>query len=399
MAARNAQGAALAQALADSRRDTLAGFAALQAALGPVPAVPYRPSLNPPLWELGHVGWFQERWIARNPQRHRGADADPDAALRPARRGNADALYDSSRVPHVERWQLPLPDAEATRADLAAQLEATLQALPAAGDDRSLYFHRLVLFHEDMHHEAALYMARGLDVATSDARWQPPVLPPARLALPLAALAQPMGSAGPGFAFDNEVPPCTQRSEPARIDSRVLNWAEYLGFAEDGGYSRAAHWTAAGWAWLQRSGLRWPLYLRREGGTWLQRRGGQWRVLDLAQPAEHLSLHEAQAWCRWAGRCLPTESQWQQAADGAGPDAPFHWGAVWEWTATAFGPWPGFKAHPYRDYSQPWFDGRPVLRGASYLTQPRMRHRRYRNFFGADRNDVAAGFRSCVPMA
>ncbi|HRD85848.1 MAG TPA: SUMF1/EgtB/PvdO family nonheme iron enzyme, partial [Rubrivivax sp.] len=74
----------------------------------------------------------------------------------------------------------------------------------------------------------------------------------------------------------------------------------------------------------------------------------------------------------------------------------FRWGDVWEWTASAFAPYPGFRAHPYRDYSAPWFDGRPVLRGASFMTQQRMHHARYRNYFPAHRNDVPAGFRSCA---
>ena len=117
-------------------------------------------------------------------------------------------------------------------------------------------------------------------------------------------------------------------------------------------------------------------------------------MLDAREAASHLTLHEAEAWCRWAGRRLPTEAEWECAACSA-PDA-FRWGDVWEWTGSQFEPFPGFEPHPYRDYSAPWFDGRPVLRGASHCTQPRMRHPRYRNFFTAARNDVPAGFRSCA---
>jgi EgtB-related family protein len=116
--------------------------------------------------------------------------------------------------------------------------------------------------------------------------------------------------------------------------------------------------------------------------------------LDLAEPACHLTAHEAQAWCAWAGRRLPTEWEWERTALTR-PEA-FAWGEVWEWTASAFAPLPGFEPHPYRDYSAPWFDGRPVLRGASFMTQPRMRHPRYRNFFEALRSDVPAGFRTCA---
>jgi EgtB-related family protein len=121
---------------------------------------------------------------------------------------------------------------------------------------------------------------------------------------------------------------------------------------------------------------------------------GRWQALDLAAPAVHLSAHEAQAWCRWAGRRLPTEHEWTLAQRQLGAD--FAFGEVWEWTSSPFAPWPGFTAHPYRDYSAPWFDGRPVLKGGSFATQPFMKHPRYRNYFPAGRNDVFAGFRTCA---
>ena len=108
----------------------------------------------------------------------------------------------------------------------------------------------------------------------------------------------------------------------------------------------------------------------------------------------HVSAHEAQAWCRWAGRRLPSEHEWTLAAARLG-DA-FHAGQVWEWTASPFEGWPGFVAHAYRDYSSPWFDGRPVLKGGSFATAPFMKDTRYRNFFVAGRNDVFAGMRSCA---
>ena len=120
-------------------------------------------------------------------------------------------------------------------------------------------------------------------------------------------------------------------------------------------------------------------------------------ALDPAQPATNLSAHEARAWCQWAGRRLPSEGEWESAATQAAKTGEaFEWGQVWEWTSSAFARYPGFVPHPYRDYSLPWFDGRPVLRGASFATAPRMKHPRYRNFFGAERNDIFAGFRSCA---
>jgi ergothioneine biosynthesis protein EgtB len=385
---------ALAEALPASRTDTLATFALYEHAL-PQLVVPQRAELNPPLWELGHIGWFQEWWLARNPQRLLGAAADPWAARPPGLRAGADALYNSSAVPHDSRWTLTLPDATATRADLAAQLSRTLEMLAEARqDDDALYFFRWALFHEDMHHEAAVYMAQGLGVTITDPRWQPAPLPPPVGELALEGGPQRLGHAGAGFAFDNELGAHEIVLEPFRIDRQARRWDEFLPFVEAGGYAQPHWWTDAGRAWLTQTQATAPRYLRRSGNGWQQWRHGRWTDLDPALPACHLTQHEALAWCAWAGRRLPTEAEWEAAALQR-PEA-FRWGDVWEWTASAFAPYPGFTPHPYRDYSAPWFDGRPVLRGASFATQPRMRWPRYRNYFPAERNDIFAGLRSCA---
>ena len=263
-----------------------------------------------------------------------------------------------------------------------------------------------------MHHEAWLYMAQSLGVAVADARWQAAPLRTARTPLSFDAGPWQLGHSGAGFAFDNEGGPHTLALPATHIDSRVLCWADYLPFVEAGGYSQPQWWGEDGAAWMATERPAAPRYLRREGGdesglesgrqgthqgaplqAWQQWRHGQWQTLNLALPACHLTAFEAQAWCRWAGRRLPSEAEWERAA--IEQPGSFEWGAVWEWTASTFWPYPGFAAHPYRDYSAPWFGSRPVLRGASFMTQPRMRHPRYRNFFNAGRNDVPAGFRTC----
>jgi len=387
--------AELAAALQASRRDTLSVFAALERALEGL-AVPMHETLNPPLWELGHVGWFQEYWIGRNPQRQQGPRADPLAARAAPGRAGADALYDSSSVPHDSRWSLPLPGAGETRADLARQLEASLAILGRSEEDEaSLYFFRLALLHEDMHHEAALYMARSLGIDVGDARWDARPLLGVRTEIAFPAASWRLGGADAGFAFDNELEGRVEALPATRIDSEVVRWREWLPFVEAGGYGRAEFWSREGRDWLARERPGAPRYLRREGGAWQERRGGSWVALDLDCAASHLTYYEAQAWCRWAGRRLPSEGEWERAACERPHD--FHWGAVWEWTRDAFLPYDGFLPHPYRDYSAPWFGSRQALRGASHLTQPRMHHPRYRNFFPAHRNDIAAGFRTCAP--
>ena len=392
-AIRQADATALAQALRASRQDTLALFALGQAACAGV--VPQRPELNPPLWELGHIGWFQTWWLARNAQRGLGAQADPNA-LRPGDAG--DALYNSSQVPHDSRWALPLPGAAAIRAQLDAQLQQTLALLSAAPpDDDGLYFFRLALLHEDMHHEAGLYMAQALGWPVADGRWQPQPLADANPALMFEPGPWRLGHSGPGFVFDNELGAHTVALPATRIDSRVQRWAEFFPFVEAGGYAQARWWSSAGNAWRARHladvGPQ-PRHLRQQAGAWQQNRWGRWLPLNPALPASHLSFFESEAWCAWAGRRLPTEAEWERAAvDGTGK---FCWGAVWEWTASPFTAYPGFVAHPYRDYSAPWFGSRQALRGASFATQPRIQHPRYRNFFTPERTDIFAGFRSCA---
>ncbi len=371
---------ALAAQLRASRADTLATFARFEQAL-PGLRVPQRTELNLPLWELGHIGWFQGWWTTRFPGWAQGHRADPAVARGPALRADADALYDSSAVPHATRWALPLPDAATTRAELAQQLEATLALLAgvAQADDDTLYPFRLALLHEDMHHEAALYTAHGLGLAIDDARWQPRPLPAPPASLHIAGGSVVLGRAAgaPGFAFDNECGHEVAVVADFEIDAQALRWDEFLPFL-DHGHAHRAHWSDAGWQWRQQQGPARLAHLQR-----------------LARPgfaACWLSAHEAEAWCRWAGRRLPTEAEWVQAQRSAG--AAFRWGDVWEWTASAFAPFAGFEPHPYRDYSAPWFDGRPVLKGASHLTQPRLAHPDYRNYFPAARCDLPAGLRS-----
>ncbi len=397
--ARHAGKAWLRQALVDARERTLRLLTAYESALGPELAVPYSGELNPPLWEVGHIGWFADWWIARNPGRFLGIAlnaSQPREAARQASNGfDADALYNSSTVPHATRWHLRLPDMHATRDHLMASLQDTLAWLEdAPADDQGLYFFRLALFHEDMHGEAALYMAQTLGTAPGDAdRPAIPTLAAQPRPLTLAPQTWMLGHDGPGFVFDNERCAHPVTLEGGDIDAQVVTWAQYLPFVENGGYDDAHLWSPEGWAWRQDGAFRWPRYIRPVTSTagWEVCRFGRWEALGATEAACHLSAHEAQAWCRWAGRRLPTEAEWEAAASTL---PGFTWGQVWEWTSSAFAPYPGFEPHPYADYSTPWFDGRPVLRGASPATAARMRHPRYRNYFPASRNDIYAGFRS-----
>jgi EgtB-related family protein len=143
-----------------------------------------------------------------------------------------------------------------------------------------------------------------------------------------------------------------------------------------------------------------PGHWKRREGDWLARRFDRHSPIDRHAPMVHVSLAEAEAYCRWVGRRLPTESEWEFAARNGGGDARERHapmiGGVWEWTATPFAPYPGFTPDPYRDYSQPWFHTHQVLRGGSFATTARIATNRYRNFYMPERSDMFAGFRTCA---
>ena len=395
----------LSLALMDARNHTLRLFAVWEEALAAREfVVPLRAELNPPLWELGHVGWFQEHWIARNVQRQRGARCDPSAPRLASIEPQADRWYDSSHVAHDTRWGLDLPGVEATRQYLLETLTITLELLDglpagAAEDDDALYLYRLALFHEDMHAEAFTYMAQSLDFG---ARGMAALLPePAAKAArePLVFPATRWAIGMPrrrGFVFDNEKWAHEVAVPVFEIDAQPVSWAQYVEFVEDGGYDEPRWWSAEGRAWLEgAAGRRAPRHVEQMRAGVLARRFGRLLRVPLAQPVVHVNAFEAEAWCAWAGRRLPTEVEWELAAC-SGASRGFRWGEVWEWTASSFRPYPGFVADPYRDYSQPWFGNHRSVRGASFATRGRMRHPRYRNFYLPHRDDIFVGFRSCA---
>ncbi len=400
----------LSLALMDARNHTLQLFGQYQNALEAVDfKVPQLATLNPPLWELGHVGWFQEWWIGRNMQRARGRRCEPEHARLASIEPHADAWWDSAHVAHDTRWSLALPDVASCRAYLLDTLESTLDLLEKAGagdkaSDDAFYFYRLCLFHEDMHAEAFVYTAQTLglplDKALQAAFTPAPVAMREPLLIP-ATLWQMGSGEGAGFAFDNEKALHPISVSEFEIDAQPVSWAQYVEFVDDGGYDRAELWHPDGWRWLQGlaagEGRRGPRYVEEIGvasGAVMQTRFGQPRRMLGNQPAMHMSWWEADAWCRWAGRRLPAEVEWELAAHTAARRG-FRWGDVWEWMGTTFRPYPGFAPDPYVDYSQPWFGSHKVLRGASFATRARMKSAKYRNFYLPERDDIFCGFRSC----
>ena len=389
-AARRLAGPALAEALRDARATTLARTLDRSDADW---RVPQQPGINPIAWELGHLAWFAEFWILRGP--HVLGDDGFVAAARAATLAGPDAIFDSARLGHGERWRVALPSRAELLERLARQLEACIAAIPAddASDDAALYFHRLALFHEDMHGEAFAWLRAALSWPAPEGLSMAKRSASAPLALAGGALVLGRAADAPGFSFDNEQPELACTIAPFEIDAAPLTNAEFLAFVVAGGYDQAALWPGEAGRWRGASKLphpqRWrridgrlagalvrPLAAarRRRAGDPRQRLGGR-GVLPLGRPP-------AAERCRVAIRdrrfALPLGQ------------------SVWEWTADPFRPYPGFVAGPYADYSRPWFGDHRELRGGSFATHERLHSPRYRNFFTPDRFDVFAGFRTAA---
>ncbi len=384
---RTSDAATLARELQAVRSITLNLFDAYEAA--GLLDVPCEEQFNLPLWELGHVGWFQQWWVGRNQQRALGHRADPDHARAACpligQPHHGDVWYNSSTVAHAARWHLALLSSKDCKRYLQGTLAQTLELLQSAGQsDDALYFYRLVLLHEAMHVEAAVYMAQAL---------KKPYSPPGYMADAMKSIADhadgmpvighfsfekqgftACAEPSSGFAFDNELTTLTVQLEAFDIDAHPVTWQQYLRFVQEAGYAL-------------------PAYVRQVAGGYKHLVFGRWQPLNMQMSAVHISWHDAQAYCLWAGRRLPTEFEWECAVR---QEPRMAWGDVWEWTVSDFQPYPGFVAHPYRDYSQPWFGSRKVLRGACAATLPLMRNPRYRNYFTPDRTDIYAGFRTCA---
>jgi gamma-glutamyl hercynylcysteine S-oxide synthase len=384
---RNADAKGLASSLTEARAALQSAFSLYETALAEHNfSVPQVPVVNLPLWEFGHVAWFQERWLLRNTGLDRGVLCDPRAQLEASMLQEADELYDSSAVNHSTRWSLPLPDLNATRAYADKVLAQSLERLNASKtDSESHYLFWLCAAHEFMHAEAFSYMANTLQLAGA------------------ASFAQAMFVGSPliygvssfpcerlRFGFDNESAEQTKEvrlvdAKAVELDRLPVNWQMLQEFRSSPSYFDDKYWPGTAKAWLHAE-TRTPYSGERISKAKPLNPGHD------ASSAAHVSYWEAQAWCLWHGRALPTEAQWLAAV--AADDLP--WGHVWEWTRTEFAPFSGFVAHPYEDYSQPWFNkGFRVLKGGSIYTHARMKHPLYRNFFLPNRDDVCTGFRSC----
>lgn len=387
--------------------------------------------MSPPVWDLGHIAAFEDLWLAHNA-----------GGVEPLRRDLFE-VYDATETPRARRGDLPLlPHAEAY-AYLEAVRDRSLEVLEDAdlsGDGGGIndggFVWEMVLQHECQHTET---MLQCLQLA-SEGVYSPPgrrALPPLPLeSAPGMARVEGgpflMGDPGEGFAYDNERPRHEVDVATFEIDRLPVSNGDYLEFVDDGGYRRRRWWSEAGWAWRQSAGAEGPLYWTGDGR---ERRFDRVEAIDPSLPVMHVSWYEAEAFARWAGKRLPTEAEWEKAAAwGPGADEPrrFPWGDepathevanldqtafrpapvgaypqgasaygvagligdAWEWTASPFDGYPGFRPYPYEEYSAIFLGGDfRVLRGGSWATRTHAVRNTFRNWDFPQRRQIFSGFR------
>lgn len=398
--------------------------------------VPKLATINPLLWEIGHAAWFQEHWVLQQ------------AAGKQPIHANGEQLFDSIGIEHEVRWNLPMPPRDYIFHYNQQVCDAVLELLDTVElTDPLRYFIKLSVFHEDMHTEAYTYTRQTLAYPAPDFT--------SRNGLPFEsgnwtgddATGDVEHSGGQfllgatpdtSFVFDNEKWAHPVSVQPFAISRTAVSQQQFAAFVEDQGYFRRELWSDKGWQWRHSKNARHPVYWRREGDGWLRRHFDQFHPLEPRLPVIHVNWFEAEAYCRWAKRRLPTEAEWEFAAAASDATATkkrhYTWGElspepkhanmnwqamgpvdvaahpagdspdgcrqmignVWEWTATTFRPFPGFVPDPYEEYSRPSFDNCKVLRGGCWATRSRLIRNTWRNYYQPIRRDVLAGFRTCA---
>jgi iron(II)-dependent oxidoreductase len=390
--------------------------------------------MSPILWDLGHIAHFEELWLTRN------LDGPIEFVEMPG-------LYNPFEHPRSERGALALPGFEECRAIMDEIRGRVLARLVSADFDashpllRDGFVYHMVLQHEYQHNETilqTLQLKRGAPYTpvTRLAPDNPPRLP----ASPGEMVRFPGGRVEIGTndrsaAYDNERPAHAAEVAPFWIDAHPVTNQDYLVFIGAGGYETREYWSEEGWRWRTEAGVNAPKYWLYAGGTWSTRSMDRRSAVEPWHPVSHVCWHEAEAYARFAGKRLPTEIEWEAAASwdpATGTRRAFPWGDtpadrtlanvdqlafgtapigsypsnvspigchgmigdVWEWTSSDFGPWPGFEAFPYKEYSEVFFGTEyKVLRGGSWATRPGAIRNTFRNWDYPIRRQIFSGFR------
>lgn len=413
--------------------------------------VPYHPGVNPPLWEMGHSAFFYEVFVFNL------LDGTPsyDPAM--------DDLWDSFHVEHRDRWRSDLfPGRQRTLAYFCTIYDRVAERIHSKPlTDEDLYLYRYAIFHQNMHIESLIWCRQtvaypappdyvGDRPAPSDPISGDAEVPAGRWRIGMPGVSE--AYAREDFAFDNEKPGFEVELAAFRISRALVSNREFQAFVEDGGYQRPELWSFGGRKWLETEqdlGLvhgvaeplmrtpRHPLYWRWHENLWQERLFDHWQPLNPDAPVTHVTYWEAEAFCNWAGRRLPTEYEWEVAALANRPGQPFRrfpWGneapdqlhadmdgrnqarnpvwdypagespfgcrqmlgSVWEWTSNQFLPYDGFKVDVYPFMSTLQFGDHKVTKGGSCATSSNLIRGTYRQAYLPLRNDVFTGFRTCA---
>ncbi len=389
----------------------------------------HSPLMSPLVWDVTHVANYEEQWLLRA----LGGSALADPAF--------DSTYDAFRHPRRTRSTLPLlspAEAFAYAARVRQAVRERLETLPEDSADpllRDGFVFGMVAQHEQQHAET---LAATLQLMTSweyrpamRQRPRPGAVPQHEVLIPGGPVR--LGSDG-AWAYDNEQPAHEVQVRPFFLDAHPVTNGDYLVFVEAGGYEDPRWWHPKGWEFVQSEGIRHPLFWLPQGQhVWQRRRFGFVEPLPKDEPVQHVCWYEADAYARWVGKRLPTEAEWEKAAVGSdgtprvypwgdAPPTPAHanlggdtwgpapvgsfpegrsadgvWGLlgdVWEWTASDFGGYAGFRAFPYREYSEVFFGTEyKVLRGGAWASAPVAVRNSFRNWDYPIRRQIFAGFR------
>jgi iron(II)-dependent oxidoreductase len=393
------------------------------------------PLMSPILWDLGHIAHFEELWLTRN------LDGPIEFVEMPG-------LYNPFEHPRSSRGALELPGLDEVRAIMDEIRGRVLARLVSADFDaghpllRDGFVYQMVLQHEYQHNETmlqTLQLKRGAPYVPL-LRLAPGSGAPGRTATPGEMVRFPggvveIGTGDRAAAYDNERPAHRVELAPFWIDVHPVTNHDFQVFIGAGGYQTREYWSEAGWQWRTETDARAPKYWRFADGGWQTRSMDRPGPVEPWHPVCHVCWHEADAYARFAGKRLPTEVEWEAAASWD-PDSAtkrlFPWGDqpadrtranvdqlafgtapigsypagvspvgchgmigdVWEWTASDFGPWPGFESFPYPEYSEVFFGSDyKVLRGGSWATRPGAIRNTFRNWDYPIRRQIFSGFR------
>jgi gamma-glutamyl hercynylcysteine S-oxide synthase len=327
--------------------------------------------MSPLVWDLAHIAAYEDLWLA-----HRHAQ---EPLLRP----DLAAVYDAFETPRAARGEVELLDASAAL-NYMAQVRERVAALIVEHGIGDGTLHEMVLRHE-LQHTETMMQTMSLAGLLPPSQPKAPALQPHEVAgeewIAVQATRAEIGAGTDGFAYDNERKRHTVQLAGFAIARCPVSNAQWREFREQGGYQRPQWWSQAGWEWLRATQ---PQCDPRAGA------GAD------HHPVCHVSFHEAQAFAAFAGARLPTEAEWEHAATR---DQLAGIGQVWEWTASEFRAYPGFRAHPYREYSEVFFEkGYRVLRGGSFAADRRVATRTFRNWDLPERRQIFAGLRLATDL-